>query len=378
MISFFRSFILPRLPHLAWLISVPWLVFVAIFRSHRCTSRGPCFNGTSGVIAIEAGSRGWDSIEFKELYQSAAEYFGCSGVVKLVVRQEVDYLEQIRVVLAKNRITHYLYDPRTGSQNWSQAIWQSLKVATLLTRNNIVPIILLTDFAVRRWRVQSAIVSSLRGVVVIFMSPRSVAPIFPHRRLLGPSLMPLSEKMLRQLGEWIRHRPENLPPKAIFTGSMYEPRTTILAAIEAGVKAKGGVFDCLGRSIGTARTPDDEYWTRLINADIVFTTSCQMQQPGTDWASIPHFLYRYLEVIASGTLLIAEDVPAVRRYFTPGEHFVTYESIDDGVDKIIFFLNNHDQRRRIACEGKRRADFLVHSRTFWMTIDSTLGKDGLF
>ena len=32
--------------------------------------------GTRPKIVIEAGERGWHSIELKELYQSAVEYFG--------------------------------------------------------------------------------------------------------------------------------------------------------------------------------------------------------------------------------------------------------------------------------------------------------------
>jgi len=57
----------------------------------------------------------------------------------------------------------------------------------LLLKHGVVPILFLTDLAVRSWRTQAAVVSACRGVVICFMSPRCVGPIFPHRRLLGPS-----------------------------------------------------------------------------------------------------------------------------------------------------------------------------------------------
>ena len=66
--------------------------------------------------------------------------------------------------------------------------------------------------------------------------------------------------------------------------------------------------------IGQPKDSDNLYWERLINADIVVTTAVQMIQTGADWAHLPHFIYRYIEVLAAGSLLIAEEIPGISRY----------------------------------------------------------------
>lgn len=372
-----RDWLLPRVVYLPWVIAFPWFALVAALVRIRYIGTKSTSKSFQSCIAIEAGERGWESIEFKEQYQSACEYVGTEWVIRLVVKPELDYVKQVAALLRANSITHYLYDPRTGSQQWGQALWQSFCVATLLLRYRVIPIVLLTDLAVRRWRAQAALVSVWQGLVITFMSARVVSPIFPHKRLLGPSLMPFSRQTGDMLTEFIRSRRPNRVPRAIFTGSLYEPRTSILGAIEEGVKAQGGSFECLGRIIGTARVTDQEYWLRLVNADIVFTTSVQMHQDGTDWTHIPHFLYRYLEVLASGSLLIAEDVPAVRRFFTPGIHFVSYENVEDGIDKIMKYLSDAELRNKISQEGKKQAQALLNARAFWMMIDGALGTESI-
>ncbi|MDA9285249.1 glycosyltransferase [Pseudomonadales bacterium] len=371
----FRQILLPRILYLPWFTTyicanILGALRIITERKRRVATKVPS-------ICIEAGELGWESIEFKELYQSSCEYFGEENVMRLVVDARSDYVTQVRSILANNRPTHYLYDPRTGSQEWWVGYIQSTKIALLLVRYNVTPIVLLTDLSVRLWRMQSAIVSAARGVVVSFMAATVVHPIFPHNRLLGPCLMPFSKATNEMLNGLARSRVPNSEARAIFTGSLYEPRTSTLNQIEEGVRKRGGRFELLGRSVGTTRVGDQEYWRRLVDADIVFTTSVQMYQPGTDWVHIPHFLYRYLEVLASGSLLIAEDVPAVRRYFEPGVHFIKYESVEDAIVKILFYEENASERKRITQQGKEKAESLINARTFWMLIDASLGKDGI-
>lgn len=366
-----KEVLLPRVVYLPYVVAKWILLIVSVVR--RLTgSRVPRWSGS--MLCIEAGVRGWESIEFKELYQSACEYMQPENVNQLIIQPEKDYLEQVASALSNHRITHYLYDPRTGSQKPWLGLWQSLRVAMLLQKRNVVPIVFLTDLSVRTWRSQSAVVSARRGVVVSFMSARRIGPIFPHRRLLGPSLMPFSVHTKQLLDTLIEQRPQNAPPKALFAGSLYEPRTTLLEKIRFGLAARGWEFDIKGRVIGSARVPDHEYWARLCYSDIVVTTADQMIQAGTDWTHIPHLVYRYLEVLASGALLVAQDVPSIRRYFTPGEHFVSFDSSESAIEAISYFLENDTERLKIARQGKERANALIMSRCFWVSIDSALGS----
>ena len=216
-------------------------------------------------LCIEAGVKGWDSIEFKELYQSACEYLPPKCVHRLVVLNDQSYLEQITKVIQSKTITHYVYDPRTNNADnlfWP-VLWNCLRVSILLQKNGVVPIVLLTDLSLRIWRTQAAIVSARSGIVVCFISPKHVGQIFPHQRLLGPSLMPFSVQTVEKLNKLISLRQKNKTSKVLFTGSLYEPRTTKLGQIRAGLASRGINLEIKGRQMGSARIPDSDYWARL-------------------------------------------------------------------------------------------------------------------
>ncbi|MEI6713062.1 MAG: glycosyltransferase [Verrucomicrobiota bacterium] len=366
----FRSFILARLAYITFFTAWPFLkavnCFCRVFWGSRSTKRKLC---------IEAGVRGWESIEFKELYKCACEYVGEGSVHKLVVRPDLSYLMQVNDVLRAAEVSHYVYDPRTGDQGLLRGMVQSFLVAVLLVRYDVVPVVLLTDLSVRTWRCQAAVVSAIRGCVVCFMAPKMVQPIFPHRRLIGPSLMPFSQETFCHVSRLSAKRVDSGTPKAIFAGSLYEPRTTTLNEIQCFLKGKDVLFEVKGRVLGGARISDDEYWERLCFSDIIFTTADQMIQSGTDWTHIPHLVYRYLEALVSGSMLIAQAVPSVERYFTPGEHFVKFENAEQAASLIEYYLNHPEERLNIANAGRARAKALIESRCFWVNIDCMLGRD---
>ncbi len=374
--NFYKRSILPRLCFVPYFIVK---VILSVMSSYYWFGSSRRRGEAVSHLCIEAGVRGWESIEFKELYQSACEYLSAENVHRLVVSSDKDYPTQISDILNSTPITHYLYDPRTENSDitvW-RALWQSFRVAMLLNKKGVVPIVFLTDLAVRAWRTQAAVVSARKGVVVSFMSPKYVGPIFPHRRLLGPSLMPFSVGTLHKINCIIEQRPKNIIPTAIFTGSLYEPRATKLEQIRIGLARLGSVFEVKARAMGSARAPDVEYWSMLCNADIVVTTSDQAIQKVSDWNEIPHLIYRYLEVLASGALLVAQDVPSVRRYFTPGVHFVSFDSLENAVEVIAYYLRDETKRLSIAKQGKERADALISARCFWVSIDSALSSNSL-
>lgn len=370
-----REILLPRVVFLPYLVARIVLFFTSVaHRLSACQLSG----SANTTLCIQAGVRGWESIEFKELYQSACEYMQPENVDKLIIHPDVGYLKQVELALASKRITHYLYDPRTGSQDFWLGLWQSLMVAIYLQKYNVIPVVLLTDLSVRAWRSQSAVVSAQRGIVICFMSVKFIGKIFPHRRLLGPCLMPFSVQTKEMLDALIGRRPKSSSAKALFVGSLYEPRTAQLEEIRSSLARRGLLLEIKGRTIGSARYPDSEYWASLCFSDIVVTTAGQMTQKGTDWTDIPHLVYRYLEVLASGALLVAPDVPSVRRYFTPGEHFISFNSPNNAAAVIFYYLMNPAERLKIAGQGKARADALIAARSFWGLVDSALGADSLF
>ncbi len=62
---------------------------------------------------------------------------------------------------------------------------------------------------------------------------------------------------------------------------------------------------------------------------------------------------RLFEVAAVGAFQIADDLPGVRQWFTPGENIVTYADPDDLRDKVAHYLAHPEERQRIAEAGRR-------------------------
>ena len=371
--SVIKTWLLPRL------VFIPYHAtkFVLAVVGTICRAKRKKIYARAPHLALEAGIGGWNLIEYKELYNTACEYLGSANVSRIVIDRNANYLRQVLSLPNKDTVTHYFYDPRTGSQSWIGGFWQSLRIALFLQQNDIVPIAALTDFPMRRWRMQSAMVTARRGVVVSIMSQKEVGHIFPHKRVVGPCLVPFSVKTERVVDSLIAHRADGSPPRAIFAGSLYEPRTTELRIVSEEVRAHGGVFEILGRGIGTERISDEAYWARLCNAEIVFTTASQMTQKGCDLQHLPHLIYRYLEVLACGNLLVAPEVPGIRRYFTPGRDFVAFDTLEHAAEKIHQYLNDASGRLEIARNGKARATALIGARTYWLTVDIGLGADSM-
>jgi hypothetical protein len=253
----------------------------------------------------------------------------------------------------------------------------SLSVALILARYRVVPIVYLTDLAYRQWRCQAAAVSATKGVVVTFMMPSRVQPMFPHRRLVGPCLMPFSIQTLRYL-ENLRAELEpqgQLSNVVRFTGSMYEPRATFLRNFKA---VMGGKADIRGRELGTQRQTDETYWTWIVSANIVITTADQFSQPGADMRHVPHMIYRYLEVLAAGSLLLAPAVPGIERYFVPGQDFVAFANLEEATYKANYYLEHQAEAKAIAAAGHAKAAKLIECHIFWMQIDTALASCSLF
>jgi spore maturation protein CgeB len=60
------------------------------------------------------------------------------------------------------------------------------------------------------------------------------------------------------------------------------------------------------------------------------------------------------EATGVGALLMTESATNLPDFFEPGREVVPYDSVDDLVDKIRYFLAHEEERRRIAAEGQRR------------------------
>jgi spore maturation protein CgeB len=61
---------------------------------------------------------------------------------------------------------------------------------------------------------------------------------------------------------------------------------------------------------------------------------------------------RLFELAATGVFQIADDLPGVREWFTPGETIVTYTDQADLRDKVAYYLAHPEERTRIAAAAR--------------------------
>lgn len=367
---FYKNIILPRLNYIPFFFTRVILEFINVFTFNKFRK----YTYRNSLLCIESGVRGWELIEYKELYNSAIEFFGNDMVKKVEIITNQDYISQVKNAIKIYKPTHYFYDARTGSQNIFRGLIQSIRIAIIFQINGIIPICLLTDCPMRTWRSQCGVVSAKRGLVLTLMSPKDIHSIFPHNRIIGPMTMPFSNKTALMLDSLVSNKKANTKPSVIFTGSLYEPRTSILEAIKYGLEKHDLELEIKGRILGEKKASDEDYWLRLVNATVVITTSNQISSKDTDFAFLPHLIYRYIEVPASGSLLIAQSVPSIERYFKPNEHFISFDTPEDAVNKISYYMKNIEERDKIAKKGFIKAQSIIKSNLYWVSIELSLGK----
>ncbi len=62
---------------------------------------------------------------------------------------------------------------------------------------------------------------------------------------------------------------------------------------------------------------------------------------------------RVFEALACGSFLVVDDQKDISRLFKNGKHLVTYKDIDDLKAKVAYYLDNEDERKRIADRGRK-------------------------
>ena len=75
---------------------------------------------------------------------------------------------------------------------------------------------------------------------------------------------------------------------------------------------------------------------------------------------------RFFEILAMGAFCITEWREGLKRY-GPGKNFETYKETEECVDKIKFYLDHEEKRKKIAASGEKRVcgkeSFLCRART---------------
>ncbi len=334
-------------------------------------------DGRDGIskLGLEAGVKGWEIREYQELFKSAVEYYDEQRVTRLFVKSEDSYAEQVVEFVTENEVTHYGFSSRSSQNTGMSRTFEIIFLAVFFFVRGITPIVFLADFHNRKFRTEAIIVSAFGGLVVTMVSSKSVKNLFPHKRIIGPHVMPFS----RSSAEEIRRMAEDFDGPTefdvVFSGSLYEPRETTLNDIKQRLESSGISLEILTRLPGGVRVPEDEYWKRMFASKMVITTADQTYvEKGGDFLWIPHMVYRYLEVLLTGRLLVAPYFPGVERFFVPDEDFLSFENCEQAAEKIEAILTSSDRMQAIQETGQLKANALLASSAFWYGIDAGLGS----
>jgi glycosyltransferase involved in cell wall biosynthesis len=79
-----------------------------------------------------------------------------------------------------------------------------------------------------------------------------------------------------------------------------------------------------------------------------------------------HFKGKSLEIIACSSLLFEPENSYLKKNFLkPGEHYVSYRSIEDLIEKINYYKINPEELRRISENGRNELFKLFEKRSIW-------------
>lgn len=356
------------LPRTTW--PMFWAYWVLLLPS-RVLPRRP--RAAAVTLAIESGRIGWTHVFYEELLQSADEYLGGAPIVRVEIDRDRPYLPQFRAAVSEGPMTHLILDPRTGSQTWGRALVDLLVMAWMLTRRGIVPIVVLTDASFRRHRLQAAVLTAFRGVVVTFMSADLIAPLFPHRRIIGPLPMPVSVRRLEWLEQVRAGVPEPERASVRFIGSVYPPRAQFLERLSEVLASRGIELRINADKYGTS---NDDYWTILATSDVIITTTLQgMPRPYMDWIWHQQLVFRFSEALSAGAVLVSPAVAGGDRFFRPLVDFVPFTSVSEAAGALESLVTGGELLRRIQAAGHETAARLDRDHAFWRDIDGALGAD---
>lgn len=360
-----RDVLLPRsvvpLWWAAWAVLLPARILGARARARR----------RRVVAAVESGRIGWTQVFFEELIGSLRDYLGADQVVQHVIDRDLPYLPQFAENVRRDDPSHLVLDVRTPGQSWRRSLVEAIAVSWRILAQGRTPVVILTDAFYRRQRWQAAVLTAHCGVVLTFAPTRVLRPIFPHRRIVGPLPMPISRERLA----WLERTAAQAPKDGTvvqFIGHVYPPRSDFLDAVGTRLSERGITLTVNGDKWGTS---NEAYWRTLASADIVVTTCMQgPSRPFMDWIWVQQLVFRYNETLAAGAALVAAKVEGSAAYFTAGEDFCEFVSVDDAVEAITGLVRDPVRRQDIAGTGHARAAALIGSAAFWTAADAVIAS----
>lgn len=319
---------------------------------------------SSSELIIEAGTIGWTSIAFQEIYNSASEFFGQGKVHKVIIDRNRGYISQVRDQTKNSLFGYYFFDPRTANSGFWRFILQALALSFYLGASRATPIVMITDFSVRMWRYGALALTGVKGIVFNFVNTELMKEHFFHKRIVSLQMFPMSKSTLNELSKKYHERELTDRISLGFVGALYPLRRNFFENLEKELKRQEFIprvtlsfedKDYLGDSWS--------YFNKLNMFDAIITTTSQERcfDYTQDRLDIPQMVFRITEALALNRLLICTPVPGMEKYLLPD---VDYVLISDPSD--IRKLNQPvADLERIRQSGHERIAWHIENQTFW-------------
>lgn len=95
-------------------------------------------------------------------------------------------------------------------------------------------------------------------------------------------------------------------------------------------------------------------------------------------AAIDDVNMRVFEATATGSFLLTENLPSLSELYEDGVHLVTYDSLEDAIEKAHYYLEHDEEREKIALAGKEHT---LKNHTYLHRVQEVMkqigGPDGI-
>jgi hypothetical protein len=154
--------------------------------------------------------------------------------------------------------------------------------------------------------------------------------------------------------------------KSLYSG-FDEPRTINVSFFGLNYGTRAQIMGCLAHA-GIPPTVYGRGWPHEIRGvDIPLCIAQSRISLNTSMSSKGNrrqIKGRVFEIPAGGALMLTENAPELERYYEPGVECVVWETPDELVSKVLYYLTHEDERQQIANAGKARtfAEHTYHCR----------------
>lgn len=96
---------------------------------------------------------------------------------------------------------------------------------------------------------------------------------------------------------------------------------------------------------------------------------CNQAPIGLNWSSKKDLTARVFELLGMGRLAVVNWVPDLPKFFEDGKDLIVFDTLDEAVEKILYYLANENELEEIASQGHKT----VEPHTWDTRVETILG-----